>query len=134
MVFPLFLLILLYIHCFCLYHAIFSVGYLFTYVDTHHQLMMGKFALTRVCYMCRYGMGMIYYKQEKFNLAETHYRKALSINPQSSVLLCHIGVVSLQTLHVIYFYSAEILIPVVSFHCMVSPFSCQIFFIELLAR
>lgn len=37
---------------------------------------------------------MIYYKQEKFNLAEIHFKKALSINPQSSVLLCHIGVVS----------------------------------------
>ncbi|CDQ99499.1 unnamed protein product [Oncorhynchus mykiss] len=36
---------------------------------------------------------MIYYKQEKFNLAEIHFKKALSINPQSSVLLCHIGVV-----------------------------------------
>lgn len=37
---------------------------------------------------------MIYYKQEKFNLAEVHFRKALSINPSSSVLYCHIGVVS----------------------------------------
>lgn len=44
---------------------------------------------------CRYGLGMIYYKQEKFNLAEIHFKKALSINPQSSVLLCHIGVVRL---------------------------------------
>ena len=42
----------------------------------------------------RYGIGMIYYKQEKFNLAEIHYRKALSINPSSSVLYCHVGVVS----------------------------------------
>lgn len=37
---------------------------------------------------------MIYYKQEKFSLAEMHFQKALDINPQSSVLLCHIGVVS----------------------------------------
>lgn len=37
---------------------------------------------------------MIYYKQEKFSLAEMHFQKALHINPQSSVLLCHIGVVS----------------------------------------
>lgn len=42
----------------------------------------------------RYGMGMIFYKQEKFRLAEVHYRKALSINPHSSVLLCHVAVVS----------------------------------------
>lgn len=41
---------------------------------------------------------MIYYKQEKFNLAEIHFKKALSINPQSSVLLCHIGVVSMLAL------------------------------------
>ena len=40
-------------------------------------------------------MGLIYYKQEKFSLAEVHFRKALTINPQSSALLCHIGVVSL---------------------------------------
>uniref|UniRef100_A0A4W3GFU1 Cell division cycle protein 27 homolog n=1 Tax=Callorhinchus milii TaxID=7868 RepID=A0A4W3GFU1_CALMI len=45
-------------------------------------------------YNAWYGLGMIYYKQEKFNLAEIHFRKALNINPQSSVLLCHIGVVS----------------------------------------
>ena len=42
----------------------------------------------------RYGIGMIYYKQEKFALAEVHFRKALSINPQSSVLMCHVGAVS----------------------------------------
>ena len=47
-----------------------------------------------LCHSDRYGVGNIYYKQEKFALAEMHYRKALAINPQSSVLLCHIGVVS----------------------------------------
>lgn len=46
----------------------------------------------------RYGLGMIYYKQEKFSLAEVHFRRALLINPQSSVLLCHVGVVSKQRL------------------------------------
>lgn len=51
--------------------------------------------LNSVC-VFRYGLGMIYYKQEKFNLAEIHFKKALSINPQSSVLLCHIGVVCVQ--------------------------------------
>lgn len=44
-------------------------------------------------YNAWYGLGMIYYKQEKFSLAEMHFQKALDINPQSSVLLCHIGVV-----------------------------------------
>ena len=47
----------------------------------------------------RYGIGMIYYKQEKFSLAELHFRKALSINPQSSVLMCHVGAVSLKVTH-----------------------------------
>lgn len=37
---------------------------------------------------------MVYHKQEKFVLAEFHFNKALSINPQSSALLCNIGVVS----------------------------------------
>jgi len=41
-------------------------------------------------------MGMIYYKKEKFSLAELHFKKALAINPQSSVLLCHIGLVSTE--------------------------------------
>ena len=36
---------------------------------------------------------MIYYKKEKFSLAETHFKKALSINPENAVLLCHIGLV-----------------------------------------
>ena len=44
-------------------------------------------------------MGMIYYKQEKFSLAEIHYRKALSINPHSSVILCHVGMVRLLTVY-----------------------------------
>ena len=43
----------------------------------------------------RYGVGMIYYKQEKFDFAEVHFRKALHINPRSAALLCHIGVVSI---------------------------------------
>ena len=40
-----------------------------------------------------YGIGMIYYKQEKYSLAEVHFKKALSINSESSVLMCHVGVV-----------------------------------------
>ncbi|RXN00282.1 Cell division cycle protein 27-like [Acipenser ruthenus] len=53
-------------------------------------------------YNAWYGLGMIYYKQEKFNLAEIHFKKALDINPQSSVLLCHFGMKSehaLETLN-----------------------------------
>ena len=42
----------------------------------------------------RYGIGTIYSKQERYLLAELHFKRALSINTQSSILLCHIGVVS----------------------------------------
>ena len=43
-------------------------------------------------YNALYGIGMIYYKQEKFKMAEVQYRKALliSCNP---VLMCHLAVV-----------------------------------------
>uniref|UniRef100_A0A4D5RXT8 Cell division cycle protein 27 homolog n=1 Tax=Ixodes scapularis TaxID=6945 RepID=A0A4D5RXT8_IXOSC len=44
-------------------------------------------------YNAWYGAGMIYYKQQQYLLAEMHFKRALNINPQSSVLLCHIAVV-----------------------------------------
>ena len=42
-------------------------------------------------YNAWYGLGAIYHCQEKFDLAEYHFHKACSINPQSSVLICHLG-------------------------------------------
>jgi anaphase-promoting complex subunit 3 len=42
-------------------------------------------------YNAWYGMGAVYYRQEKFDLAEYHFHRACSINPQSSVLICHLG-------------------------------------------
>uniref|UniRef100_A0A7S4N5K4 Uncharacterized protein n=1 Tax=Odontella aurita TaxID=265563 RepID=A0A7S4N5K4_9STRA len=42
-------------------------------------------------YNAWYGLGAIYYRQEKYDLAEYHFRRALSVNPQSSVLHCHLG-------------------------------------------
>ena len=42
----------------------------------------------------RYGLGMVYYRQEKYPLAEYHFRKALAINPHSSILHCYVGVVA----------------------------------------
>lgn len=44
-------------------------------------------------YNAWFGIGTIYSKQERYHLAEINYTRALSINPQSSVLMCHIGVV-----------------------------------------
>jgi len=42
-------------------------------------------------YNAWYGLGAVYYRQEKFDLAEYHFHKACTINPQSSVLICHLG-------------------------------------------
>ena len=42
-------------------------------------------------YNAWYGLGTIYYRQEKYDLAEYHYRRALAINTQSSILYCHVG-------------------------------------------
>lgn len=42
-------------------------------------------------YNAWYGLGAIYFRQEKFDLAEYHFQRALEINPQSSVLHCHLG-------------------------------------------
>lgn len=46
-------------------------------------------------YNAWYGIGLTYYKQERFQLAEFYYRKALNINPQSPILMCHVAVVSI---------------------------------------
>jgi anaphase-promoting complex subunit 3 len=37
------------------------------------------------------GLGEIYFKQEKYDIAEYHFQKGLSINPQSSVIRCHLS-------------------------------------------
>lgn len=34
-------------------------------------------------YNAWYGLGSIYHRQEKYDMAEYHFRRALSINPQS---------------------------------------------------
>ena len=45
-------------------------------------------------YNAWYGIAMIYYKQENYQMAEKHFLRALQINPKHSVLLCHLAVVS----------------------------------------
>jgi anaphase-promoting complex subunit 3 len=42
-------------------------------------------------YNAWYGLGSIYYRQERYELAEFHFRRALGINPASSVLHCYLG-------------------------------------------
>ena len=44
-------------------------------------------------YNAWYGLGSIYYRQEKYELAEYHFRRALSINSSSSVLQCYLAMV-----------------------------------------
>ena len=44
-------------------------------------------------YNAWYGIGMTYYKQERFQLAEMYYKMALKINMFSPMLLCHVAVV-----------------------------------------
>jgi len=42
-------------------------------------------------YNAWYGIGAIYHRQEKYDLAEYHFHRAVAINPQSSVLRCNLG-------------------------------------------
>lgn len=42
-------------------------------------------------YNAWYGLGNVYFRQEKFDFAEHHFRKALAINPGSSPLYCYLG-------------------------------------------
>jgi anaphase-promoting complex subunit 3 len=44
-------------------------------------------------YNAWYGLGAIFFRQEKFELAEYHFRRAIAINPRSSVLYCYLGMV-----------------------------------------
>lgn len=42
-------------------------------------------------YNAWYGLGAIFFRQEQYDLAEYHFKRALSIHPGSSVLHCHLG-------------------------------------------
>jgi anaphase-promoting complex subunit 3 len=42
-------------------------------------------------YNAWYGLGAIYHRQEKYDLAEYHFQRAVTINSQSSVLRCNLG-------------------------------------------
>lgn len=43
-------------------------------------------------YNAWYGIASIYSKQERYSLAEFHFKRALEINPKCSVIMVHIGV------------------------------------------
>ncbi|KAL3908736.1 MAG: hypothetical protein SGPRY_009680 [Prymnesium sp.] len=42
-------------------------------------------------YNAWYGLGNIYFRQEKYDFAEQHLQTALKINPSSSPLYCYLG-------------------------------------------
>lgn len=42
-------------------------------------------------YNAWYGLGTIFFRQERFELSEYHFRRAIQINPNSSVLHCYLG-------------------------------------------
>jgi anaphase-promoting complex subunit 3 len=44
-------------------------------------------------YNAWYGLGAVYYRQERLDLAEYHFRRACAINKISSVLQCYMGMV-----------------------------------------
>ena len=48
-------------------------------------------------YNAWYGIGLTYYMQERFQLAEIYYQKALLIERYSPILLCHVAVVQQAT-------------------------------------
>lgn len=61
--------------------------------ELEKALSMYRYALLRDSrhYNAWFGIGTIYSKQERYELAELHYRKALTINPKNSVIMVHIG-------------------------------------------
>ena len=43
-------------------------------------------------YNAWYGLGAIFHRQEKFDLAEYHFERAVQLHPMSSILLCNLGI------------------------------------------
>lgn len=54
-------------------------------------------------FFIRYGIGAIYQKQERYELAEMHYKRALRINHSSALIMCHIAVVRIRYFSVTVF-------------------------------
>ena len=64
---------------------------LWGFLQTRTTSLRCDHALERSCGECRYGLGQIYFRQEHWAEAETHFRLALDINSRSSVLHCYHG-------------------------------------------
>jgi anaphase-promoting complex subunit 3 len=74
-------------------------------------------------YNAWYGLGSVYYRQEKYEMAEYHFRRALAINAVSSVLRCYLS----MSLHAQNddIKSAEAL-DILILACQVDPKNCQL--------
>jgi hypothetical protein len=48
--------------------------------------------------LCRYGLGMVYYRSSRYDEAQWHFRKAIEINPCNAVLVCCEGMVRMRCL------------------------------------
>jgi anaphase-promoting complex subunit 3 len=47
-------------------------------------------------YNAWYGLGSVFFRQEKYQMAVYHLQRAISINPRSSILHCYLGMVRVQ--------------------------------------
>lgn len=70
-------------------------------------------------YNAWYGLGTIYYRQEKFELAECHFRRALAINPASSVLHCYLGALCIPKPILMYYFTAILYVHAFVCNCVV---------------
>lgn len=51
-------------------------------------------------YNAWYGLGKVFFRQQKYDLAEYHFQKASQINSKSPVLFCYIAMVNLNQSHI----------------------------------
>lgn len=51
----------------------------------------------------RYGIGAVYQKQERYELAEIHFKRALKINHSNALIMCHVAVVSIMLVTIVLF-------------------------------
>lgn len=72
------------------------LGHEFVLIEELDKALMSFRNATRLDprhYNAWYGIGLTYYKQERFQLADMYFKKALKVNPHNSVLMCHVAVV-----------------------------------------
>lgn len=49
---------------------------------------MGLSLASLLCALCRYGVGQIYFRQEKYEMAEYQFKRALQVNCVIDILPC----------------------------------------------